>query len=91
MSDLAATSCGCNSCDGGNSGCSCIIWIILILCLCGGNNGCGLSNTFGNSGCNDGSNCIIWIILILLLCGGCGNSNFGNTFGNGCGCNNSCC
>lgn len=77
MSDLAATSCGCNSCDGGN-GCSCIIWIILILFCCGGNNGFG---GFGNSCGGDDCGCIIWILLILFLCGG-----------NGFGCGgNSCC
>ena len=49
MSDLAATNCGCG-CDAPASGCggcggcgnnSCI-WIILLLCCCGGwGNGCG--------------------------------------------------
>ena len=71
MSDLAATNCGCN--DGGNNCCS-IIWIIILLSLCGcGNNGSGFN--FGNNGCgNDGCGCI-WIILLLLFCGGGCNGN----------------
>ena len=74
MSDLAATNCGCN--DGGNNCCS-IIWIIILLSLCGGcgNNGSGFN--FGNNGCggNDGCGCL-WIILLLLFCGGgCGGGN----------------
>ncbi len=73
MSDLAATNCGCN--DGGNS-CSSIIWIIILLSLCGGcgNNGSGFN--FSNNGCggNDGCGCL-WIILLLLFCGGgCGGN-----------------
>lgn len=76
MSDLSATNCGCG-CDSGSEryglgGNSCL-WIILLLCCCGG---CG--NTFGNNGCNDSC---LWIILLLCCCGGCGNA-----FGNGCGC-----
>ncbi|MCC2725280.1 hypothetical protein G5A92_05665 [Blautia massiliensis] len=67
--------CGCNnSCgtslfgNGGNS-CSCILWIICLMCCCGNNNGCGCNN----NGCND--SCWI-IILLLLLCGnGCGCNN----------------
>ena len=44
MSDLAATYCGC----GGNDGCGCqsILWILVLLCACGNNNG----GFFGN-GC----------------------------------------
>lgn len=34
--------CGCgNGLFGGNSSCSWLIWILLISCFCGGNNGCG--------------------------------------------------
>ncbi|HJC09555.1 MAG TPA: chorion class high-cysteine HCB protein 13 [Candidatus Blautia ornithocaccae] len=77
MSDLAATNCGCgcdDNCGGGMSrglfggGCSCIIWILLLLSCCG--NG----NTFsGNDGCSD-SSCLILILLLLCGCGnGCGN------------------
>lgn len=77
--------CGCdNGCNGGcNNGCgnnwglscgnnSCcnILWIIILLCLCG-NNGWGCNN-----GCGNGDSC--WIILVLLLL--CGNN------GCGCGC-----
>jgi hypothetical protein len=65
MSDLVATNCGC----GNEGGCSSIIWIILLLCLC--NNG----STFSGDGCGDNS--CIWIILLLLCCG---NGN-----GGGCG------
>ena len=70
MSDLAATNCGCN--DGGSNCCS-IIWIIILLSLCG-NNGSGFN--FGNNGCgNDGCGCL-WIILLLLFCnGGCGGNS----------------
>ena len=68
MSDLSATNCSCG-CDAaprrGDCGCgfggnNCL-WIILLLCCCGG---CG--NGFGG---ND--NCL-WIILILCCCGGFG-------------------
>lgn len=48
-----------------------IIWIILLLCLCGNNNGCG-NNGWGESS---------WIWIILLLCC-CGNNN--NSIGSGC-------
>lgn len=70
MSDLAATNCN-TGCDcNGDNGCSCIIWILLLLTFCGGNNG------FGGCGCgNNDSNCIIWILLILCFCGN-GNSCF---------------
>ena len=81
MSDLAATNCGCdNGCGCGNNGCglslgnnSCcsILWIIILLCLCG-NNGWGCNN---GCGCG-GDSC--WIIIVLLLL--CGND------GCGCGC-----
>lgn len=77
MSDLTATSCGCNSgcantannCGGG---CSNILWLIILLCFCGGNGdngGCG--GFFGNRG-NDGCGCesIIWILVLLSCCGG---------------------
>ena len=52
MSDLAATNCGCgndgcgcnNNCGCGNgislfgdNSCSCILWIICLMCLCGNN------------------------------------------------------
>ncbi|MDD6637342.1 MAG: chorion class high-cysteine HCB protein 13 [Lachnospiraceae bacterium] len=73
MSDLAATNCGCNTCDNGCNSCN-IIWIILLLsCFCG--NGSSFSMNGGNCG-ND--NCC-WIIILLLLF--CNNGN-----GNGCGC-----
>ncbi len=82
MSDLAATNCGC---EGVNS-CS-LIWIILLLnCLCGGNNGTSFLSNNGGCGCGNDS-CLI--ILLLLLCGGCGGSNNNGSFfnnGNGCGC-----
>ena len=42
MSDLAATNCGCG-CESSN-GCSSIIWILLLLSCCGGNNGNGCGN-----------------------------------------------
>ncbi|MFQ7263197.1 MAG: hypothetical protein ACLRO4_02200 [Lachnospiraceae bacterium] len=36
MSDLVATNCGCGD---NNGGCSAIIWLILLSCLCGNGNG----------------------------------------------------
>ena len=48
-----------------------IIWIILLLCLCGNNNGCG-NNGWGESSWS-------WIILLLCCC------NNGNSISNGCG------
>ncbi len=67
MSDLAATNCG-GGCGCNEGNCCSIIWIILLLCFCGGNNGmCGNNN--GNCDC-------LWIIILLLFCGGgCGNNN----------------
>ncbi|MDD3615898.1 MAG: hypothetical protein PHC41_06680 [Lachnospiraceae bacterium] len=82
MSDLAATNCGCDCddrCSGGNSlfgggdsGCSCIVWILLLSCLCGNGGGLFGGNSCGSScGCNSGSdNNFIWIILLLACCGG---------------------
>lgn len=70
MSDLAATNCGCGSCEGGNNSC---IWIILLLLFCGG---CGNGNGIfgGNNGCNFGCDCSIIVIILLLVCC-CGNGN----------------
>ncbi len=68
MSDLVATNCGCG---GNDNGCSSIIWIILLLSLCGGN-----GSPFSNDGCGSDNSCI-WIILLLLCCGnGCGGNGF---------------
>lgn len=88
MSDLTATNCGsCSNTFGG--GCSGIIWILLLLCFCGGNNngGCGLGGILGGNsgcdndcGCNHGSNGCEWLIWIILLSCICGGNN------NGCGC-----
>ncbi len=77
-----STGCGCNNNCGCNNGCgtslfgnggnscSCILWIICLMCCCGNNSGCGCNN----NGCND--SCWI-IILLLLLCGnGCGCRSF---------------
>ncbi|MDO5541260.1 MAG: hypothetical protein Q4F83_14555, partial [Eubacteriales bacterium] len=62
--------CGNGSLFSNNGNCACsIIWIILLLSICG-NNGCGCDNNCGN-GC--GNNSCLWIILLLLFCGdGCG-------------------
>ena len=49
--------CGCNSgwgLSGGNNSCCNILWIIILLCLCGNNN-CGCNN--GCGGCGNGDNC----------------------------------
>lgn len=65
--------CGCGLSNWGNGSCGCnILWIIILLCACGGNGfGC-------NNGCGNGNGDCCWIIIILLLlCGG---------LGNGCGC-----
>lgn len=83
MGDL---NCGCgipDRCGNNSGGCSSIIWIIILLFLCNGNDGggcnsgcnsgLGLSNIFG--GGNDGCGCIIIILLLLCCCGG-GNSIF---------------
>ncbi|MBD5551036.1 MAG: chorion class high-cysteine HCB protein 13 [Lachnospiraceae bacterium] len=78
MSDLTATNCGCGNMGRSGCGCSNIIWIILLLSLCGGNGnddcGCNDNGLFGLGG-NGGCECIIWILL-LLSCGGCGNGLF---------------
>ena len=69
MSDLSATNCGCG-CDadrfgggcGNNNNCGCgfgnnsCLWIILLLCCCGG---CG-----NNNGCGCGNDSCLWIILL---------------------------
>ncbi|MCD8224080.1 MAG: chorion class high-cysteine HCB protein 13 [Clostridiales bacterium] len=74
MSDLAATNCGCECGNGGNSCCN-LLWLILILCSC--RNGCE-----HNCGPSFGGGCDwIWIILLLSFCGGgcgggCGNGGF---------------
>lgn len=89
MSDLTASSCGCGNTARNNNGCGCeIIWIIILLSLCGGN---GTSLFGGNNGCGcgcggngislfngDNSSCD-WLILLLLLSCFCGGNN-------GCGC-----
>ena len=75
MSDLSATQCGCNNGTSNTSffgnGCSSLIWLILLLSICGNNddgcgNGIGLFNNNGN-GC--GCSSLIWLILILSCCG----------------------
>ena len=76
MSDITATNCGCErdcGCGCGNSGlfggngeCCSLIWILLLLSCCGGNDGCGSGFGFGQDNC-------CWILLLLLCCGGFGN------------------
>ncbi|MCI7225732.1 Uncharacterised protein [uncultured Clostridium sp.] len=76
MSDLTATNCGCdNGCNSGcsslfnnngNCGCS-IIWILLLLNICGGN-GCGHSSC----GCGENNNCLLILLLLLCCNGDCG-------------------
>lgn len=77
MSDLTASNCGCGN---ENNCCSSIIWIIILLAICGNGNtrsgsgcGCGCGSGFGFFGGNDGCGCEILIILLLLSCCG-GNS-----------------
>lgn len=82
MSDLTATNCGCGNNSCGNNSCGNFIWIILLLCLCGGNDGgCGMMGGCGNNSNNNGCEWLIWILL-LSCCGGNGGL-FGN---NNCGC-----
>lgn len=69
MSDLTASNCGCSN---DNNCCSSIIWIIILLALCGnkGNNcGCGCGSGF-LGGNDNGCGCEILIILLLLSCCG---------------------
>ncbi|MBE6804789.1 MAG: chorion class high-cysteine HCB protein 13 [Clostridiales bacterium] len=56
------TGCGGNfdHCGCGCDICSIVLWIILLQCLCGGNNGCGID--------------CCTLIILLLLCG-CGNNH----------------
>ena len=70
MSDLAATNCG-TGCGCNDGGCNSIIWIIILLCLCGGNN--GLLGGGCNNGCGCGNDSCLIIILLLFCCGGMGN------------------
>lgn len=74
MSDLTATHCGCGNNDN-RFGCNNIIWLIILLAICGNNGNdcdcdCGNNGIFGNNGgCCD----ILFLILILSCCGnGCG-------------------
>ncbi len=65
---LSALSCGCDSKE---SGMNPMLMIILLLCLCGGDNGilggCGCNDSCG---CNNGLDGILPLILILSMCGG---------------------
>ena len=69
MSDLTSTSyCKDNSCDNGSSP---IFMILILLLLCGGDNGI-LGGCNSNNGCgsSNGLGGILPIILMLSLCGG---------------------
>lgn len=69
------TSCGCGcGCNGGTGlgtfggdSCSCILWFIILMSLCG-------NNGFGRSGCGCGTDSCWILVVLLLLCGnnGCG-------------------
>lgn len=80
MSDLTASNCGCTNND--NNCCSSLIWIIILLSICGNGNGrsgndcgCGCGSGFGFfGGNNNGCGCEIIIILLLLCC--CGGNSF---------------
>lgn len=75
MSELTATQCPCSGGGRSSSGCSSIIWIIILLSICGGNgdSGCGFGlGNFGN-GCGGDNNCCELIILLLVLSSCCGN------------------
>lgn len=82
MSDLTASHCGCNKpepaqCGGGCGG---ILWIIILMCLCGNkgeSNGCGSSCGGGMDICGSGEGGCGMIFLILILCGCCGGGSGG--------------
>ncbi|MDF2472948.1 MAG: hypothetical protein K0R21_730 [Anaerocolumna sp.] len=68
MSDLSST-----SCFGGNRNDNCtnpIFMILILLFLCGGDNGILGGCNGGNCGCNNGMDGILPIILLLSLGGG---------------------
>ena len=73
MSDLTATSCGCNNAPSNDCGCGNFLWIIILFCLCG-NGGFGGFNICGggnNDGCGCGNGCgsnILWILILLCCC-----------------------
>ncbi|NLP34159.1 MAG: chorion class high-cysteine HCB protein 13 [Clostridiales bacterium] len=69
MSELSANSCFMGK--GNDCGNNSMLLIILLLCLCGGDN--GIFGGFGGKndcGCGNGLDGILPIILILCLCGG---------------------
>lgn len=77
MSDLTASSCGCNSCSRETTSCGCsILAILVILSLLGNDDcGCGGFKLFGNDGCGCGSSNGFGLLIILCLlcnCGSCG-------------------
>lgn len=69
MSDISASHCGCDR-PQENNGCGGILWLIILLCICGngssGSNGCGMNFCGGEGGCES----IIWILILLSCCGG---------------------
>ncbi|NLG05320.1 MAG: chorion class high-cysteine HCB protein 13 [Clostridia bacterium] len=75
MCDINCGGC-CSTNECGNTrqggGCNSIIWIIILLCLCGNNDGCqgnnGIGGLFGSGGSD--CSCIIIILLLLSCCGG---------------------
>ena len=71
MGLLSTTSCCDDNNFGKDNGINSILPIILLLCLCGGDNGF-LGGSFGNDKCdnNNGFEGILPLILILCLCGG---------------------
>lgn len=70
MSDISASHCGCDR-PQENNGCGGILWLIILLCICGngssGSNGCGMNFCGGGEG---GCESIIWILILLSCCGG---------------------
>ena len=68
---------GAGTCGGGSW-----IWILLLLCFCGGNNGIG--GIFGGNCVGGADNDCSWLIILLLLFCCCGNNGIGGV-GTGCG------
>ncbi|MCH5255565.1 MAG: chorion class high-cysteine HCB protein 13 [Lachnospiraceae bacterium] len=71
MSDLSATQCGCNNSREGSNGCCSLIWLIILLSICGNNNdGCGSGIGLFNNDSGCGCSSLIWLLILFSCCGG---------------------